>query len=299
MNKEKFEKEFKERQQEAEKILTGYLPDREGLQKTIFNAMEYSLMAGGKRIRPILMREAYRLFGGEDMKVIEPFMAAIEMIHTYSLIHDDLPALDNDEYRRGRKTSHVVFGEAMAILAGDALLNYAFETACKAFELEPGDQTVARAFTILAKKAGVNGMIGGQVVDVEMTGKQMSGDQLHFVYENKTGALIEASMMIGAVLAGATEDELKQVEMIASDIGLAFQIQDDLLDILGDSAVLGKPVCSDEENGKVTYVTIHGLEESKKDVAEISKRAVTRLDQLPYKNEFLDELILELVNRKK
>ena len=221
------------------------------------------------------------------------------MIHTHSLIHDDLPALDNDEYRRGRKTSHVVFGEAMAILAGDALLNYAFETACKAFELEPADQNVARAFTILAKKAGVNGMIGGQVVDVEMTGKQMSGDQLHFVYENKTGALIEASMMIGAVLAGATEDELKQVEMIASDIGLAFQIQDDLLDILGDSAVLGKPVCSDEENGKVTYVTVHGLEESKKDVAEISKRAVTRLDQLPYKNEFLDELILELINRKK
>ena len=193
----------------------------------------------------------------------------------------------------------MVFGEAMAILAGDALLNYAFETACKAFELEPGNQTVARAFTILAKKAGVNGMIGGQVVDVEMTGKQMSGDQLHFVYENKTGALIEASMMIGAVLAGATEDELKQVEMIASDIGLAFQIQDDLLDILGDSAVLGKTVCSDEENGKVTYVTVHGLEESKKDVAEISRRAVTRLDQLPYKNEFLDELILELVNRKK
>ncbi|RJW99853.1 polyprenyl synthetase family protein [Clostridium sp. AF15-41] len=260
--------------------------------------MNYSFQAGGKRLRPLLMQETYRLFGGTG-KVVEPFMAAIEMIHTYSLIHDDLPALDNDEYRRGRKTSHVVFGEAMAILAGDALLNYAFETACKAFELEPGNQTVARAFMILAKKAGVNGMIGGQVVDVEMTGKQMSGDQLHFVYENKTGALIEASMMIGAVLAGATEDELKQVEMIASDIGLAFQIQDDLLDILGDSAVLGKPVCSDEENGKVTYVTVHGLEESKKDVAEISRRAVTRLDQLPYKNEFLDELILELVNRKK
>ena len=283
---------------EAEEIVYSYLPAEEGHQKTIFEAMNYSVKAGGKRLRPILMREVYRLFGGQG-KEIEPLMAAIEMIHTHSLIHDDLPAMDNDEYRRGRKTSHVVFGEAMAILAGDALLNYAFETACKAFELEPGNQTVARAFTILAKKAGVNGMIGGQVVDVEMTGKQMSGDQLHFVYENKTGALIEASMMIGAVLAGATEDELKQVEMIASDIGLAFQIQDDLLDILGDSAVLGKPVCSDEENGKVTYVTIHGLEESKKDVAEISKRAVTRLDQLPYKNEFLDELILELVNRKK
>ena len=286
------------RTKEVQDIIYTYAPAEEGFQKTIFTAMNYSFQAGGKRLRPLLMQETYRLFGGTG-KVVEPFMAAIEMIHTYSLIHDDLPALDNDEYRRGRKTSHVVFGEAMAILAGDALLNYAFETACKAFELEPADQNVARAFTILAKKAGVNGMIGGQVVDVEMTGKRMSGDQLHFVYENKTGALIEASMMIGAVLAGATEDELKQVEMIASDIGLAFQIQDDLLDILGDSAVLGKPVCSDEENGKVTYVTVHGLEESKKDVAEISRRAVTRLDQLPYKNEFLDELILELVNRKK
>ena len=289
-----FKRELKERTENIEKILAVFAPEEQGFQKTIFQAMNYSLMAGGKRLRPLLIQETYRLFGGSHEAVIHPFMAAIEMIHTYSLIHDDLPALDNDEYRRGRKTSHVVFGEAMAILAGDALLNYAFETACKAFELEPGDQTVARAFTILA-----NGMIGGQVVDVEMTGKQMSGDQLHFVYENKTGALIEASMMIGAVLAGATEDELKQVEMIASDIGLAFQIQDDLLDILGDSAVLGKPVCSDEENGKVTYVTVHGLEESKKDVAEISRRAVTRLDQLPYKNEFLDELILELVNRKK
>ena len=293
------EQELIEKRADIEKLLERMLPEEAGLQKTIFSAMRYSLMAGGKRIRPLLIAETYRFFGGTDMALAEPFMAAIEMIHTYSLIHDDLPALDNDEYRRGRKTSHVVFGEAMAILAGDALLNYAFEIACKAFELEPGDQTVARALTILAKKAGVNGMIGGQVVDVEMTGKQMSGDQLHFVYENKTGALIEASMMIGAVLAGATEDELKQVEMIASDIGLAFQIQDDLLDILGDSAVLGKPVCSDEENGKVTYVTVHGLEESKKDVAEISKRAVTRLDQLPYKNEFLDELILELINRKK
>ena len=293
-----FEEVRQEKVEEIEKILKKYLPAEEGYQKTVLEAMNYSVLAGGKRLRPMLMQETFRMFGGEG-HLVEPFMAAMEMIHTYSLVHDDLPCMDNDEYRRGRKTTHAVYGEGMAVLAGDALLNYAFETACKAFELEPADQNVARAFTILAKKAGVNGMIGGQVVDVEMTGKQMSGDQLHFVYENKTGALIEASMMIGAVLAGATEDELKQVEMIASDIGLAFQIQDDLLDILGDSAVLGKPVCSDEENGKVTYVTVHGLEESKKDVAEISRRAVTRLDQLPYKNEFLDELILELINRKK
>ena len=291
--------EIQTRVDEIEQIIKRYLPAEEGWQKTIMEAMNYSILAGGKRLRPMLMSETYRLFGGKS-KVIEPFMAAMEMIHTYSLVHDDLPAMDNDEYRRGRKTTHVVYGEDMGILAGDALLNYAFETAVSAFSIEGVDAgNIGEALQVLAKKAGIYGMIGGQVVDVEMTGKQMSGDQLHFVYENKTGALIEASMMIGAVLAGATEDELKQVEMIASDIGLAFQIQDDLLDILGDSAVLGKPVCSDEENGKVTYVTIHGLEESKKDVAEISKRAVTRLDQLPYKNEFLDELILELVNRKK
>ena len=166
MNKEKFEKEFKERQQEAEKILTGYLPDREGLQKTIFDAMEYSLMAGGKRIRPILMREAYRLFGGEDMKVIEPFMAAIEMVHTYSLVHDDLPAMDNDDYRRGRKTTHVVYGEDMGILAGDALLNYAFETASQCFDHISDPMSAAKAMQIFARKAGVYGMVGGQVVDV-------------------------------------------------------------------------------------------------------------------------------------
>ena len=294
-----FKEEQKEKVEKIEAILREYLPEANGYQSVIMEAMEYSLMAGGKRLRPMLMMETYRLFGGET-EVIYPFMAAMEMIHTYSLVHDDLPAMDNDEYRRGRKTTHIVYGEDMGILAGDALLNYAFETACKAFEQFPEESLrIGQAMRVLARKAGIYGMIGGQVVDVEMTGKQMSGDQLHFVYENKTGALIEASMMIGAVLAGATEDELKQVEMIASDIGLAFQIQDDLLDILGDSAVLGKPVCSDEENGKVTYVTVHGLEESKKDVAEISKRAVTRLDQLPYKNEFLDELILELINRKK
>lgn len=290
--------ELELRTKEVEAIIYAYAPAEKGFQKTIYEAMNYSFMAGGKRLRPLFMLETYRLFGGAGT-LVEPFMAAIEMIHTYSLIHDDLPALDNDDYRRGKKTSHVVFGEAMAILAGDALLNYAFETACKAFAMEPGNENVGKAFTILASKAGVNGMIGGQVVDVEMTGKQMSGEQLHFVYENKTGALIEASMMIGAVLAGASEEDVRLIESVASDIGMAFQIQDDLLDIIGDSSVLGKPVCSDEENGKVTYVTIHGLEASEQDVANLSKRAVERLHQLSCKNEFLENLILELVNRKK
>lgn len=290
--------ELELRTKEVEAIIYAYAPAEKGFQKTIYEAMNYSFMAGGKRLRPLFMLETYRLFGGAGT-LVEPFMAAIEMIHTYSLIHDDLPALDNDDYRRGKKTSHVVFGEAMAILAGDALLNYAFETACKAFAMEPGNENVGKAFTILASKAGVNGMIGGQVVDVEMTGKQMSGEQLHFVYENKTGALIEASMMIGAVLAGASEEDVRLIESVASDIGMAFQIQDDLLDIIGDSSVLGKPVCSDEENGKVTYVTIHGLEASEQDVANLSKWAVERLHQLSCKNEFLENLILELVNRKK
>lgn len=209
MNKEKFEKEFKERQQEAEKILTGYLPDREGLQKTIFDAMEYSLMAGGKRIRPILMREAYRLFGGEDMKVIEPFMAAIEMVHTYSLVHDDLPAMDNDEYRRGRKTTHIVYGEDMGILAGDALLNYAFETAFRAFETAPQESLkIGRALSVLGRKAGVYGMIGGQVIDVKETGHAVPKDVLDTIYELKTGALIECAMMIGAILGGAEEEDV-------------------------------------------------------------------------------------------
>ena len=294
-----FKEEQKEKVEKIEAILREYLPEANGYQSVIMEAMEYSLMAGGKRLRPMLMMETYRLFGGET-EVIYPFMAAMEMIHTYSLVHDDLPAMDNDEYRRGRKTTHIVYGEDMGILAGDALLNYAFETACKAFEQFPEESLrIGQAMRVLARKAGIYGMIGGQVVDVKESGHQIDEEVLDFIFRLKTGALIESAMMIGAILAGASKEDVKSMQKVAGKIGMAFQIQDDLLDILGDSAVLGKPVCSDEENGKVTYVTIHGLEESKKDVAEISKRAVTRLDQLPYKNEFLDELILELVNRKK
>lgn len=304
------DEKIKLRAKEAEDIIYKYMPEETGFQKTIFQAMNYSITAGGKRIRPVLMLETFKLFGGTG-EFIEPFMAAIEMIHTYSLIHDDLPALDNDDYRRGRKTSHVVFGEAMAILAGDALLNYAFETACRAFDMcsnvketEQEDaaalyKRVGKAVTILTSKPGVNGMIGGQVVDVEMTGKTMSPEQLYYVYENKTGALIEASMMIGAILAGASDSDIDKIESIASDIGLAFQIQDDILDVTGDEATLGKPVLSDEENGKLTYVTIHGLEKSQQDVADISKRAVHKLEELPYSNLFLKELIIYLIHRNK
>ena len=286
MNKEKFEKEFKERQQEAEKILTGYLPDREGLQKTIFDAMEYSLMAGGKRIRPILMREAYRLFGGEDMKVIEPFMAAIEMVHTYSLVHDDLPAMDNDDYRRGRKTTHVVYGEDMGILAGDALLNYAFETASQAMQ-------------IFARKAGVYGMVGGQVVDVERTGQPLDKEVLEFIYTLKTGALLESALMVGAALAGADETALEQMEQIGRSVGMAFQIQDDILDCTSTTEELGKPVHSDEKNEKTTYVTLYGIEQSHQAVEQYSHQAVELLEKLPGSNLFLKDLIEYLINRTK
>lgn len=282
---------------EAEAIVYKYLPSEEGFQKKVFEAMNYSMTAGGKRLRPVLMMETYRLFGG-DGEVIEPFMAAIEMIHTYSLIHDDLPALDNDDYRRGRKTSHVVYGEAMAILAGDGLLNYAYETACKAFDMCDDISLVAKALKVLSAKPGIYGMIGGQVLDVLMTGQVMNKDQLYFVYENKTGALIEAAMMIGAILAGASDEDINAICNIASDVGHAFQIQDDLLDILGDSNVIGKPTLSDEDNGKVTYVTVHGIDKAQEDVRILSERAVGRLTELKYENEFLKELIISLVTRK-
>ena len=257
-----FKEEMKERTEVIEKLLVKYLPKAEGYQSQIMEAMEYSVMAGGKRLRPMLMQETYRLFGGEG-KEIEPFMAAMEMIHTYSLVHDDLPAMDNDEYRRGRKTTHIVYGEAMGILAGDALLNYAFETAVKAFEIAPEKSLlIGKALKILAEKAGIYGMIGGQVVDVASCGVGLDEGMLNFIYELKTGALIESSMMIGALLAGAEDAELEKVQKIASDVGIAFQIQDDILDVTSTTEELGKPVHSDEKNEKTTYVTLKGLEKA-------------------------------------
>ena len=290
--------EIKSRADRIDGIVAGYLPKTEGFPRTVCEAMTYSVEAGGKRLRPMLMEAVFKMFGG-DSDVVKPFMAAIEMIHTYSLIHDDLPALDNDDYRRGRQTSHVVYGEAMAILAGDALLNYAYETACKAFAMDGDIKRTADALCILARKPGIYGMLGGQVVDVEMTGRSMTKDQLEYVYENKTGALIEASMMIGAVLAGASPEDVTAIENIASDIGMAFQVQDDILDVCGDSQVLGKPVMSDEENGKVTYVTIHGIERSRQYVRELSERAVRELEEIDGDSEFLRELVLWLINRQK
>ena len=256
-------------------------------------------MAGGKRLRPMLMLETYRMFGGEG-EVIQPFMAAQEMIHTYSLVHDDLPAMDNDEYRRGRKTTHIVYGEDMGILAGDALLNYAFETAVKAFESAPQQSgAIGRALKILSEKAGIYGMIGGQVVDVQSSGKVVSREVLDFIYELKTGALIESAMMIGAVLAGASDEEVSKVEKIAKKVGMAFQIQDDVLDVTSTAEILGKPILSDEKNEKTTYVTILGLEGAQKEVKRLSDEALALLFELPGQKDYLEILIRELIHREK
>ena len=292
-----FENELKGRTRQAEDILESFLPKAAGPQKTVIEAMRYSVLSGGKRLRPILMHETYRLFGGCG-RVIEPFMAAIEMIHSYSLVHDDLPALDNDDYRRGRKSTHAEFGEAMGILAGDALLNYAFETVSRAFDIDPGEKT-AKAFSLFAKKTGICGMIGGQVVDVETEGTKICAETLRFIHEKKTGALIEASMMTGAILAGASEKEVETAGSVALDIGLAFQIRDDILDVTSTSEILGKPVGSDEKNDKNTYVKYFGLENAEKEVEAISERALSNLASLPYENSFLTELVRKLVYREK
>lgn len=294
-----FKEEYKKQTAYIEEVLKTYLPKQEGYQKLIMEAMEYSLMAGGKRLRPMLMWETFRLFGGEG-KVIEPFMAAIEMIHTYSLVHDDLPAMDNDKYRRGRKTTHVVYGEDMGILTGDALLNYAFETACLAFDMEPENSSrIGQAMKILASKAGIYGMIGGQVVDVKSAGQDVSGEMLDFIYRLKTSALIESSVMTGALLAGASGEETEKMEQIARRVGLAFQIQDDILDVTSTTEVLGKPVHSDEKNEKTTYVTWKGLEEAKKDVALMTEEAIGILHTLKGEKSFLEEIFRWLIYREK
>lgn len=301
LNKSQFMEELQQKVEHINDVLEKFLPAEEGQQRIIFEAMNYSVRAGGKRLRPILMEETYHMFGGSSA-VIEPFMAAIEMIHTYSLVHDDLPAMDNDEYRRGKKTTHAVYGEAMGILAGDALLNLAYETAAKAFDMEVADTRVARAFAVLAKKAGVYGMVGGQVVDVESEKSDdcsITREKLDFIYRLKTGALIESSMMIGAILAGAASDEVSRVEQIAAKLGLAFQIQDDVLDVTSTLEVLGKPVGSDEKNNKATYVTFEGLDKAVSDVERISKEAEEQLDDLGYDDAFLKELFEYLIHREK
>lgn len=297
--------ELDARAKKVEEILTAYLPKEDSLQKTIFEAMNYSLLAGGKRIRPILMEEAYHMFAqknGVSTNAIHAFMSAMEMIHTYSLVHDDLPAMDNDEYRRGKKTTHAVYGETMGILAGDALLNFAFETAAEAFSEEDVNVSYLKAYQVLAKKAGAFGMIGGQVVDIETEGmdaNQVTIERLEYIHLLKTAALLESSLMIGAILGGANPEEVAIMERIGRKVGVAFQIQDDVLDVTSSMEVLGKPIGSDEKNNKVTYVTLVGLEKAQAEVEKLSNEALALVQELPVQSEFLKETILYLIHREK
>lgn len=302
-----FELEQRKRITEIEEVLRNYLPKEEGYYKTAIEAMNYSILAGGKRIRPMLMLETFRLFDGRDTEILYPFIAAIEMIHTYSLVHDDLPAMDNDQYRRGRKTTHIVYGEAIGILAGDGLLTLAFETVAGAYDRI--DETLDNALTsyrrimrsikILARKAGIGGMIGGQVIDMESIGQSVTKDRLDMMYKLKTSALIEASMMIGAILAGANDEEIDIIENMARDIGLAFQIRDDILDVISSDKILGKPVHSDQKNDKSTYIALMDIEEAKSEVVFVTDRAKKAYELLPYENKYLETLIIKLTNREK
>lgn len=293
-----FKNKFSEKQNKIEEIIRSYLPKEQGFAKNLAEAMNYSMLAGGKRLRPMLMQETYRLFGGEG-DLVKPFMAAIEMIHTHSLVHDDLPAIDNDEYRRGKKTTHARYGESMAVLCGDALLNYAYETAFLAFAMTDDAKRVGRALQILGDKTGIYGMLGGQTVDVQNDGKPLSVEELDYIYANKTSALLEASMMVGAALAGASEDEIFWIESVGYRVGIAFQIQDDILDVTSTSEELGKPVFSDEKNHKTTYVTLKGIEVAAGEVKRLSDEALDILQELGAANPFLNELITYLVTRKK
>jgi len=298
----------------VEEVIKKYMPAARGEQKVIMEAMDYAMLAGGKRLRPVFILETYKMFGGTDLELVEPFLAAMEMIHTYSLIHDDLPAMDNDDYRRGKKTTHVVYGEAIGILAGDALLNYAFETALKSYDyvseqMEKNNldqstmmknlQRIMEAFKILTNKPGIYGMIGGQVVDIENENKDVTKEQLDYINRLKTGALIEASFMIGAILAGARKEEVKVLETAALKIGLAFQVQDDILDVISSAEVLGKPVLSDEKNHKTTYVGLVGLDGAKQVVSNLSQEGISLIRGLGYQNEFLFELLIQLIQREK
>ncbi len=290
-----FEQQKQQKTEEINVFLKEFLPEESGKEIILCEAMNYSVAVGGKRLRPMILLEAYRMFGGTDTAA-QPFAAALEMIHTYSLVHDDLPAMDNDMYRRGQLTTHAKYGEALGILAGDGLLNYAFEVMSDAV-CEQG-ANAARAMRILAKAAGVRGMIAGQTVDLLWTGKPQTKELLDYINERKTSALLCSALMAGAALAGASEEELSVLKQAGNYVGLAFQIKDDILDVIGDESKLGKPLHSDEKNEKSTYVTLIGIEGAEKTVREFSGRAVELLDTLPYKNPFLKELLLSLVTRE-
>ena len=294
-----FKEELDSRVSRTENIIVKYLPEASGYASKVIEASNYSFLAGGKRLRPLLMIETHILCGG-DGRLIAPFMAAIEMIHNYSLVHDDLPAMDGDELRRGRPTTWKQYDEATAILAGDALLNYSVETAACAFDLaENADdmKLIAEAIKILYHHSGIYGMIGGQCADIEAETIPADEETLIYIHKNKTAALIRAAMTIGAVLSGADEETFIAVDRAAYCIGLAFQIRDDILDVTGNEETLGKPIGSDEKNNKTTYVTLKGLEESKAEVERLSTEALEIIRSFDGRNMFLEDLISYMIGR--
>lgn len=265
--------------------------------KIIYEAVNYSLMSGGKRIRPKFVLASCEAVGGEIKDAI-PFACAIEMIHTYSLIHDDLPSIDNDDFRRGKKTNHIVYGEGMATLAGDALLNMAYEV--MALEcLENYSKSKLIAMKEIATASGIKGMIAGQVADIIAENKVINNEELLYIHTHKTGSLIKSAMYVGAVLGGASHEVAIKIKSAGELIGLAFQIKDDLLDIQSSTEILGKPVKSDTKNKKATYVTLHGLEKSQQDFEEYTKKAIYLLNNANLKNEYLEQISLNLLNRIK
>ncbi|MBQ3181719.1 MAG: polyprenyl synthetase family protein [Clostridia bacterium] len=290
-----FYKELEAKIIEVNKSLDKYTEEKEAPQATIYKAMNYSVNAGGKRIRPVLMLAAAELVCGSSDGVM-PFACAIEMIHTYSLIHDDLPCMDNDDLRRGKPTNHKVFGEAMAVLAGDALLNKAFEVILKNSQMSP-NMTIA-AMSEIATASGTEGMIGGQVIDIESENKQIDAVTLMTLHLNKTGALIMAAAKVGALLAGGSREDLLLMEEFSRYLGIAFQIKDDILDIEGKEELLGKKTGADEENNKSTFVSIYGLEQSKKVLTDYTEKAIETLSPYGERAEFLIELSRFLLSRE-
>lgn len=288
-----FKNELNHKAKEVEGDLKACLAQTLDTPKHIVEAMEYSLCAGGKRLRPILVREVCKMLGGDVDKAI-PLSNAIEMIHTYSLIHDDLPAMDNDDLRRGKPTNHKVYGEAMAILAGDALLNFSMETAIMGIDrctTLKEHQDYVQAMALLFRSSGIQGMIGGQVADIEAETRMVSSEtELLYIHQHKTAALIKAAIGCGALVAGADKKEMRALDIYGDAIGLSFQIVDDILDVEGDEALLGKPIGSDEKNHKTTFVSLYGLEEAKNKVLALENKAHTALNELDVKSDFLKEL---------
>ncbi len=303
MTEQEFQTALTTRTKETERVIESFLPAEEGGARTVIEAMNYSVRAGGKRLRPLFMLETAGMYGGRE-ELFHPFMAALEMIHTYSLVHDDLPAMDNDEYRRGRKTTWAVYGEGMAVIAGDGLLNYAFETALGAYDAAANEEEirrVTRALKLLARNAGVYGMVGGQCADImtDIDSGSLTPELLHYIHKKKTACMIESGFQIGAILAGAPEEDITALGAIAEDIGLAFQIQDDILDVTGSQEELGKSIGKDALEGKATYVSMNGLEASAEKVRELTEHALAAMDGLSASNEFLKALVEQLMTRTK